>query len=297
MTEAIKYSKIHAFTEHAAAVYTLQFDGKFLYSGSGDKYVVRWDVEQKQQDKFAIQLPLTPYCIQLFDNNTKLAVGLSNGDVHFFDLENRKEIKYIRLHKAGVFSMDENKAKRHLYISDADGLLSVWDIDTLTLLLQLPFDSDKIRKIVVSNDEETLYLCCKDGYVRSVETTYFNQKVEFYAHSDGVGTILEWDENTLITGGKDAIIRLWDKTTKKQIKALPAHNYMIYNLVKLNEHTLVSSSRDKSIKIWNIPQWTVAQKIEYKHGGHRHSVNNITPINENTFASASDDSNIILWGI
>ncbi|MCO5259962.1 MAG: WD40 repeat domain-containing protein [Crocinitomicaceae bacterium] len=295
MADFKKFTKKIAFTEHAAAVYTLQFDGRYIYSGSADKYVVRWDIQTGKQDKFAIQLPLTPYCIQLVDNNTKLAVGLTNGDVHLFDLNERKEIKYIKLHTNGVFSMAENKSKHHLYISDGEGLVSVWNSQKLELLIQLPFDSDKIRKIVVSDDDTLLYLCCKDGFIRIIDTEYFNLKEEFYAHEDGVGTLIEWDKDTLITGGKDAMIRVWDKSTRKQIKALPAHNYMIYSLIKLDNNTLISSSRDKSIKIWNWKDKSVLQKIEYKHGGHRHSVNNLTKLDDHTFVSASDDSNIIVW--
>lgn len=295
MAATKKFIKKFAFTGHASAVYSLQFDGQFIYSGSADKYIVRWNIETGEQDKFAIKLPLTPYTIFLFDNNTKLAAGLTNGDVYIFDLVDRKELKYIKLHNEGVFSMAENKSKNQLYITDGEGLVSVWDSKKLELLLQLPFDSDKIRKIVISDDESLIYLCCKDGKVRIVETSYFNLEEEFYAHNDGVGTIIEWDENTLITGGKDAMIRIWEKASKKSRKALPAHNYMIYGLLKLNDSTLISTSRDKSIKIWDWKTLKVRQRIEYKDGGHRHSVNYVVKVNDRTFVTASDDSNIVVW--
>lgn len=295
MSANVEFSRKLSFEGHSGAVYSLQYDGQFLYSASADKYVVRWNPELEKQDKFAIKLPATPYSILLIDNNTKLIAGLSNGDIHIFDLQERKEIKFYKLHKNGVFAMAENAIKNQFYITDGEGTLSVWDTQTLNLLIQLPFDCGKIRRIIISKDGSTVYLCCQDGKIRCIETTYFNLTEEFFAHEGGVGTLLEWDENTLISGGKDAHIKLWDKSSKTCSKNIPAHNYMIYDLIKLNDKTVVSASRDKTIKIWDARNLSVIQRLDIKKDGHRHSVNCVVKLNENTFATASDDARIIVW--
>lgn len=284
-----------SFEGHSGAVYSLQYDGNnFIYSASADKYVVRWDLTTGQQDKFAIKLPATPYSIQLIDNTTKLVAGLSSGDVHIFDLEEKKEIKFFKLHQKGIFAMAENAEKNQFYIADGEGKLSVWNTKTLELLLQLPFDCGKIRQITPSLDNTLIYLSCQDGKIRSLDTTYFNIVDEFHAHDDGVGTLLETNE-VLITGGKDAHLKLWDKITKTCFKSIPAHNYMIYDLIQLNDQQIVSVSRDKTIKIWDIEEFSVLQRLNLKSKGHRHSVNRVVKIDETTFATASDDARIIVW--
>lgn len=283
------------FEGHSGAVYSLQYDGNnFIYSASADKYVVRWDLATGEQDKFAIKLPATPYSIQLIDNTTKLVAGLSSGDVHIFDLEEKKEIKFFKFHQKGVFALAENSAKNQFYIADGEGKLSVWNTKTLELLLQLPFDCGKIRQITPSLDKSLIYLSCQDGKVRSLDTTYFNIVDEFHAHDDGVGTLLETNE-ILITGGKDAHLKLWDKITKTCFKSIPAHNYMIYDLIQLNDQQIVSVSRDKTIKIWEIEEFSVLQRLNLKSGGHRHSVNRVVKIDKTTFATSSDDARIIVW--
>lgn len=296
MSERIDFIKKITFSGHSGAIYSLQYDGEFIYSASADKYVVRWNLKTGEQDKFAIKLPATPYAIQLIDNHSKLIAGLSNGDIHIFDLDERKEIKFYKLHKKGVFSMAENPSKNQFYIADGEGTLSVWNTQTLELLIQLPFDCGKIRRIIPSEDGSLVYLCCKDGIIRCVETTFFNTTEEFFAHKDGVGTLLEWSSNTLITGGKDAHIKLWNPLSKTCFKSIPAHNYMIYDLIRLNENTIISASRDKTIKIWNAEDLSILQRLDLKKGGHRHSVNCAVKIDDNTFATASDDARIIVWG-
>jgi centriolar protein POC1 len=296
MSEIIEFSKKTAFEGHSGAVYSLQYDGKFIYSASADKYVVRWNVESGEQDKFAIKLPATPYSILLIDKYSKLVTGLSNGDVHIFDLQERKEIKFYKLHKKGVYAMAENSEKSQFYLADGEGTLSVWNTQTLELLIQLPFDCGKIRRIIVSKDGKLIYLCCQDGKVRCIETLHFNLIQDFHAHTDGVGTLLEWSEDVLITAGKDAHIKWWDKPSATCFKSIPAHNYMIYDLIRLNENTLLSASRDKTIKIWDTEQFQVVQRLDLKKGGHRHSVNCIIKLDDETFASSSDDSKVIVWG-
>jgi len=283
------------FRGHSGAIYALDYDQKFIYSASADKYVVRWNIETKKQDSFAIKLTSTPFFIQLLDQNSKLLVGLSNGDIHFFNINKRKEIKYYQLHRNGIFSGLDNPQQQQFYVADGNGVLSIWDSNTLNLLLKLPFDCGKIRKIYLSANKLHLYLCCQDGKIRILDTNSFNLIYEWYTHNGGVATILEYGENILISAGKDAHIRIWDKETKENIKSIPAHNYMIYELLLLNNTTIVSASRDKNIKIWNAKTWEVIQRLDLKNGGHKHSVNKLIKIDDQTFVSASDDAQIILW--
>lgn len=192
--------------------------------------------------------------------------------------------------------MAENLSKNHFYAADGEGTLSIWNTQTLELLIQLPFDCGKIRRIIPSEDGNLIYLCCQDGKFRSIETNYFNLTEEIMAHTDGVGTFLELNNNSFITGGKDAHIKLWNTQTKTCFKSIPAHNYMIYDLIRLNDTVVISVSRDKTIKIWDAENLSILQRLDLKKGGHRHSVNCVVKIDDNTFATASDDARIIVWG-
>ncbi len=284
------------FSGHQGAIYSLVFDDEFIYSASADKYVTRWNLKLGIQDKFAIKFSNSPYSISLFSNNSKLAVGLDNGNLHFFDLIERKELKFYIQHKSGIFCIQENSLMKQLYSTDADGNLAIWDTDNLELLLYLPFDCGKIRGICLDKLGRKLFLACQDGFIRILETKYFNQIGELYAHENGVTSLVFNNENNqLISGGKDAILRIWNFDNMKQIKAIPAHNFIVYDIKILNAFEFITVSRDKSIKIWSLNNLNVTQKIDYKNGGHLHSVNKIQSLNNNSFATCSDDKKIIVW--
>lgn len=288
-------SIIHRLTGHSGAVYSIDFDGKSIYSASADKFVVRWNIENGAQDKFAIKFDFSPYSICLFNANKYLGVGLSSGDFHIFNLLERKELKFYKQHQKAIFSMCENVVKSQLYVGDADGNLSVWDTITLDLIIYLPFNCGKIRKIKTSKDGQRIFIAAQDGVFRILDATTFNEINAFEAHKDGVTSILELSELEILTGGKDAHLKVWDASIGLELNSLPAHNFVIYDLLQLNENTFVSASRDKSIKLWELETLKVVQRIEAKQGGHKHSVNQLVKISDTQFASCSDDGTIIVW--
>lgn len=294
----MRFTKLKEISGHSAGIYSLAFDGDYIYSASADHYVARWNVETGLQDKFAIHFDSPVYSISLLNNNHFLVAALANGNMHVFDLMERKEIKFFTQHKVAIFATKENKEKNQLYVGDADGNLSVWDTLTFELLIYIPLDCGKIRRITIDSDGELFAVCGQDGFLRIFDPFYFNEIYSFKAHEDGVTTALfhPTKPDLIFTGGKDAFLRSWNFRTGKRLNSIPAHNYVIYDLIALNNgKTLVSSSRDKSIKVFDLESLSFLQRIDLKEGGHRHSVNCVEKLAENTFVSASDDKRMILW--
>lgn len=277
--------------EHGGAIYSCDFSDGFLYTGSADNYVTRWYVNSGEQDKFAIKFEQTIYAIKVIESQF-LVAGLANGDVHVFDLADRKEIHFFQQHKKAIFSIAYNSVKKQLYISDADGNLSVWNSSDFKQLLYLPTDTGKIRDIEVSEDGELIYLACQDETIRCFDTTSFNEIRTWNAHKNGSNALL-LTKNGLLSGGKDAMLRLWDVQKEEQLTEVPAHNFAIYDLKKWGDFIL-SASRDKAIKIWD-KDLNFIHRLDARTKGHSHSVNRLSVLDESTFASVSDDRRIIIW--
>ncbi|MDG1331890.1 MAG: WD40 repeat domain-containing protein [Crocinitomicaceae bacterium] len=281
---------------HAGAIYTCAYKDGFIYTGSGDNYVARWNAETGEQDKFAIKFEESVYSLVFLDEN-RLVVGLANGHVHVFDLNSNEEIKFFTQHTKAVFELSFNEKKQQLYIADADGNLSIWDSRTLELLVYLPLDCGKVRDISVSQTGENFVLACQDDTLRVFESNFFNEILTIDAHKNGATTVLYHpnNENHLISGGKDAMLRLWDLRTSKCLEEIPAHNFAIYSIQAINDgKTIITSSRDKTIKVWS-DGLKFQERLDLKVGGHKHSVNKIRPVNTNQFVSVSDDKKIIIW--
>ncbi len=291
------YSKEKEISGHSGAIYAVGCFNGYIYTGSADGFITRWLRNEGIQDKFAINMSQPVYALDCIDDRFLIA-GLSSGAVHVFDLLEKKEIKHFVQHIKAVFEVKDNPLKRHFYCADSDGNLSVWNSDSLELLLYLPLDCGKIRRITVSKDGERIALASQDGMIRIFETTGYNELLTWSAHKDGatVASFHALDEDLLLSGGKDALLKIWNWKTMELIQSIPAHNYVIYDIVFLEGgKTFATASRDKTIKIWDSATIKVEQRLDIKSGGHRHSVNALAKLDEVVFVSVSDDKRIILW--
>ena len=285
---------------HAAAVYTVDFFQGKIYTGSGDKYVTRWDIQSGAQDQFAIKLENSVYKIKIISSKEQLIIGTSTGDFHVVDLVAKREIHFFKQHKSAIFEIAVLESKKLVFISDAEGNVSVWDLDIWKLVIYLPFDCGKIRSVVFSKDNEKAYLACQDGKIRVLSTTTFNLIDSFDAHLMGCNVLLfhPVKEHVLFSAGKDGYLRCWDLLNQKQVIAIPSHNFGIYGLHLLNNNSnLISISRDKSIKIWDINTLNPLGKIERKQGGHSHAVNSIIGVDDFHFVTVGDDKRILFWSL
>ena len=278
---------------HAGAIYTCTFDGDYLYTGSADKFVTRWNLDAGTQDKFAIRFETPVYSIEIFKH--LLFVGLADGSLHVFDIQKRIELKHFTQHKEAIFSISINELKRQMYVGDALGNLSVWDVDALDLLLYLPLDMGKIRDIQPSADGAFFVLAGQDETIRVFDTDFFNEVSTISAHREGATAVLFDPSNSeqLISGGKDAMLRKWNWKTGTLLLEIPAHNFAVYRLISIGNH-IVSISRDKTVKIWNL-ELNFIKRLDHKEGAHRHSVNDAVRLNDTLFASVGDDKRILLW--
>ena len=277
---------------HNGPIYSIDADDTYLYSAASDKYVTRWLKSTGEQDSFAIRCEAAPFAIALFAHASKIAIGLSTGQMHIVDVSDKIELHHFTQHKVGIFAIYESTLQQLLFVGDADGILSIWDSETLKLNIILPLNCGKIRDIK-HLDPKTIMIAGGNGEIVILELEFMNEVHRFFAHEEGTSALCV-DESTrqIISGGKDAYLRWWDAGTFQLIKALPAHKGNIYGLDFIDSKRFVSVSRDKTVKIWNAQTRQVWKKLEGKNGGHRQSVNSLWTNHQGQFAFAGDDKMI-----
>lgn len=292
----MSFRKQKEISGHAGAVYCCAASGNFIYSGSADKYVTRWNIDEGIQDKFAIKFEQSIYALSLVNEST-LVVGLASGGLHFFDLNTRKETKFYTQHTQAIFSIKYNPHKRHIYVTDADGNLSVWTEDGEKLVIYLPLDCGKVRSIDVDKTGDHFVLACQDGTIRVFEAEYFNEIITIDAHKGGATSVLFHPNNSgeLFSGGKDALMKHWNWKTKEELKSIVAHTFAIYGISSIKDGKyIVSASRDKHVKVWD-SALNIIKRLDLKSGGHKHSVNDLVSLDDADFVTCSDDKRIIIW--
>ncbi len=292
----MSFRKQKEISGHAGAIYCCVANKEFIYTGSADKYVTRWKIDEGIQDKFAIKFKHSIYALCLVNEST-LVVGLANGALHFFDLDSRIETKFYTQHTQAIFSIKHNSSKGHIYVTDADGNLSVWAEKGEKLVIYLPLDCGKVRSIDVDRNGEHFVLACQDGTIRIFEAEYFNEIITLDAHKGGASSVLfhPLNEGELISGGRDARMKHWNWRSEKELFSVVAHTFAIYSLASIkNGKYIISASRDKHVKVWNA-DLSIVKRLDLKAGGHRHSVNDLVSISDTNFATCSDDKRVIIW--
>ncbi|MDC3220687.1 hypothetical protein OAT71_02620 [Flavobacteriales bacterium] len=279
---------------HSSPIYCLDIsiDG-FLYSGAGDRFLAKWNLETGLQEKFSIQFDSAVYCIKQI-GTPYMAVGLHNGNIHIINLNEKKEERLLKMSDSSIFSLNYSEKDELLFATSGDSKLGIWHVPSFESYQMIQFSSGKIRASILVDNE--IIIACQTGEIRRINFKELKETSRFQSHDDSVNCLKYWpDRKIIISGGKDAKINFNDLDKKEVAFSLVAHNFSVYDLA-IQGDDFLSASMDKSVKVWDMDNLELKQKLASPNvAGHKRSVNTlIKGMHENVF-SAGDDGNIIEW--
>ena len=286
-------------SEHKAAIYALCSgeEEHILFSGGSDQYVIRWNLKTMEAEKVISKAPTTIVSLCFIKAQALLLIGQIEGGVHVIDLNNNKELKYLKIHKGYIFDIQFIEDKNEVVFSSGDGSISVWSVPDFQLLFQKQIGKGKNRKMAYSADRMELAVASADGLVQVLNTNDWTEKFKVEELESGANSVL-YDHDKLWVGTKHAHLHEFDLLTQQKKEGIPAHNWAIYDLAKSEELNLIATaSRDKTVKIWNLETNKVLKRFEgFKDKGHTHSVNALLWTSYNNWLlSAGDDKIIRVW--
>src|SRR6185436_7610401 len=99
--------KIHQYTGHEGPVYALEqaSDENKFFSGSGDKIVAEWNLQNGEKAKALVNVGAIIYAIKYIREKNWLLIGTSVGRIHVVDLATRNEIRNIAHHPSQIFDI------------------------------------------------------------------------------------------------------------------------------------------------------------------------------------------------
>lgn len=276
---------------HAGPVYAASFDGKFLYSSSGDKYVARWDLNSGTQDSsFTVRLEHAAYA--LVAGASHCFIGCTDGTLLAVNTESKSLSWEHNFFGNAWFSLAIDVAHGWLIAGDSEGNLLVLELDSGKRILHLPLAAGKIRAITLS--ENSCYVSTQLIGILVFSTETWNELASWEPNELGSNVLLADPQNKrMITGGRDAHLVISNQNLEV-LQRIPAHYQTVYGLIRIGNR-FVTASMDKTIKVWSSDFSRVEQRLEFKDGGHNRSVNGLVRIDDQRFVSYGDDKKIILW--
>ena len=294
--------KIQQFEGHEGAIYSLQYNKSLnkIYSAGFDDIIVEWDLDDPKNFKAIAKLQTKTISLLYVPELNWLITGQSDGGVHIIDLNQKKEIHYLKVHQDMIFALCFRIESNTLYIGSGDGNISMWQIKGMNLLKKVDLKSKKIRTIQTVND--VLHIGCGDGTIKLLDYSSLDLKHTILGHRAdfSVNTIsFTPNKKHMISGSRDGHLNIYNLEKDIELeKRIPAHNFAIYDIVfSPDKQFYASASRDKSIKIWDAQTFKFIMKIDFSsHKGHTASVNSILWVNDRLITTG-DDRKIIVWTV
>lgn len=209
----------HPEEAHRECVYTIQYSGKHLVSGSRDKTLRKWDLDtQRLIGKPLVGHNASVLCLQFDDSESEdmIASGSSDTDVILWQFSTGKMIKKIaRAHSESVLNLKFDS--RFLVTCSKDKTIKIWNRHELR-----PGDRDYPVKGVEGGGTCPAYIL----------------------NLQELGSGVDLDRQ--LTAEEKAPLPPYTS-----IMVLESHNAAV-NAIHIYEDQLVSASGDRHVHLWNI---------------------------------------------
>lgn len=243
---------------HTECVYTIQFHGKWLVSGSRDKTLRIWDMETRRlRGKPLVGHSQSVLCLQ-FDPSEEEDViisGSSDSSVIVWRFSTGQRTHVIpSAHEESVLNLRFDK--RYLVTCSKDKKIKIWNRHTLT-----PLDKDypKVGEssstrfpsyIVDISTMDPSFLDAKlaNGQIKTLKP--YTHLMTLEGHAAAVNAI-QINGDLIVSASGDRLIRVWNVKTGQGVRAVPGHQKGIA-CVQFDSRRIVSGSSDNSVRIYDL---------------------------------------------
>ncbi|ETO36772.1 G-protein beta WD-40 repeats containing protein [Reticulomyxa filosa] len=291
---------INTFTGHTDCVHSIDYltfdDCQFICSGSSDRTVRVWDVDNNKQIQSFNGHSDSVNCVKFshyhYHNSGRNVICSSSNDntIRFWDFKYNKQLQVFNGHINDVCGIEFSSFNGGKYLCSGsyDKTIRLWDVETS-------------KSLHIFNGHEDSVLCVDISPLQS------NNKNDDNSNKMNNIGVIGGNGYTICSGSWDTTIRIWDIETTKQLNVFEGHIYYV-NSVKYGSNellnTILSGSYDESVRLWDIRSGKQIQVFD-EHKNAVWSVeyspfvvkNNELGGNLNVICSGSWDNTIRFWDI
>ncbi len=267
----------HPEDAHTECVYTIQYSGKYLVSGSRDRTLRVWDLDTQR----LVREPLEGHtgsvlCLQFDDQKGEdlIVSGSSDESVILWQFSTGRMLKKLAgAHKESVLNLKFDK--RFLITCSKDKTIKIWNRQELRI-----GDRDYPVKGVSGGGQCPAHIIdMKDVGIALREPYLFPDKpvlLEPYTHlmtldlHGAAVNAIQIYKDELVSASGDRNIRVWNIHTGESSTKMEAHTKGIA-CVQYDGMRIVSGSSDRTIRIWDPVSKTEVARLD----GHTNLVRTI----------------------
>lgn len=242
---------------HTECVYTIQFDGKWLVSGSRDKTLRVWDLDTRRlRGKPLKGHSQSVLCLQ-FDPSPEediIVSGSSDSSIIIWKFSTGQQLQTIySAHEESVLNLRFDH--RYLVTCSKDKKIKVWNRNPLPPNhpdyptakagpnCTVPAHILDLSKLDINMIEVGM----ADDIYKTLRP--YTQLMTLEGHGAAVNAI-QIQGNTIVSASGDRLIRVWDLATGACTKSVPGHMKGIA-CVQYDGKRIVSGSSDNTVRIYD----------------------------------------------
>jgi len=266
----------HPKDAHTECVYTIQYSGKYLVSGSRDLTLRIWDLDTQR----LVREPLQGHtgsvlCLQ-FDHSEEediIISGSSDTNVILWRFSTGEMIKQLTsAHRESVLNLKFDK--RFLVTCSKDKTIKIWSRHALR-----PGDRDYPVKGVSAGGQCPAYILDMQtiaASIRNPQNDLSDKRLEPYTHlmtldlHGAAVNAIQIYKDELVSASGDRNLRVWNIHSGECATKIEAHAKGIA-CVQYDGKRIVSGSSDNSIRIWDPISKTEVARLD----GHSRLVRTI----------------------
>ena len=246
---------IHA---HDSSVEDLDFnpDSRYLVSGSADRTVKIWDMQNFKLHKTLIGHQDRVYAVDFSPLGKQLISTGADNTLRFWNIETGLETKKIAAHKNWVYDVSYSPAGDMIASSSATGKVKLWSPDG-TLLKVYNASTTRVIGVSFSPDGNTLATAAADKRVKLYNIGAGTTMKILEGHTSGLKDVdFSPDGSKLASTGTDATIRIWDSKNHKHLKKIDTGvNVRDVDFVPQSANMgnmLIAATYNNSLQFWDL---------------------------------------------
>lgn len=241
----------HQYEGHAECVYTIQYSGRHLVSGSRDKSIRIWNLDTQ---RLAVP-PLRGHdasvlCLQ-FDDRPEQDIVISGGSdcqIILWKFSTGQMIRRLdRAHQESVLNLRFDD--RYLVTCSKDKTIKVWN-----RRMMLPTDEGYPHIGYCATAKFPQYIINIDNLAQGQHLNFkplreYSLLVTLHGHSAAVNAI-QIRGNNIVSASGDRQIKVWEVKTGTCLKTIVGHSKGIA-CVQFDGRRIVSGSSDETVRIFD----------------------------------------------
>ncbi|KAG8825261.1 hypothetical protein FRC17_008781 [Serendipita sp. 399] len=210
-------SLLESVKAHSSTVWSMDVrpDMGGLVSGSADKDVKFWDIEEKVNEEIMSDEVLA---VKYSPNGRFLAVALLDATVKIFYQDTLKFFLSLYGHKLPVLSMDISSDSKLIITSSSDKNVKIWGMDFGDCHKSIFAHDDSVMQVAFIPRTHHFFSVSKDRWVKLWDADKFDLIQKFDGHHGEIWALTVGRSGTMaVTGSHDKSIRYWENTGEAMI--------------------------------------------------------------------------------